>query len=51
MRTDDLALGEMGVENANICQKCGKRMDTDSLYCIDCEIEMEIKQQESQIEM
>lgn len=39
------------MEDINTCKRCGAPIHADAKYCKECEIEMEIKQREMEIEM
>lgn len=39
------------MENIDVCNKCGKKIKDEELYCDECLADIEIKQYEMQIEM
>ena len=39
------------MDNSNTCRRCGKNVENESEYCMDCMVELEIKNTEMKMEM
>lgn len=37
--------------DVNVCLICGKKIEDDLIYCLDCKLELEIQQFVEQVEM